>query len=275
MFTPPPYNKQFQYCSVIEEKQDEETGAIYFADRDGTKVTKTHQDGKHAWLYPTGEIATDYMQRVTDSVSGKRYYATPTGNLTSVTTILSATGDKTFLEMWKKRVGEVEAERIRTEATRLGSLMHTHLENFIMSIERPTGSNVIRKMARDMSDVIIECGLKHLNEVWGMEEGLYFPSLYAGTADLIGVYRGKPAIIDYKSAKKIKKEEDIEDYFLQGSAYSLAHNELFGTDISTVVILMVDRDLKFKEFMVTGRTFNKYMDKWLHRFGTFHSDKAA
>ena len=269
---PPPYIRNFQYCSVIEQKVNPKTGEKFLADRDGTPVERIITDtGMNSFAYPDGRIATDFMERVTDSVSGKRYYATKTGNLSSVTTILGETGDKTLLDQWRARVGDVEAERIRKEATGLGSLMHTHLENYIMGEARPTGNNLVRKMAAGMSDVIIECGLSNLNEVWGMEEGLYFPHLYAGTADLIGVYRGKPAIIDYKSAKKIKKEEIIEDYFLQGAAYILAHNELFGTNIATVVILMVDRDYKFKEFIATGHTFNKYMERWLDRFHTFHS----
>jgi len=265
----PTLNRNFKYCAVIEEKIDTDTNKKYFADRDGTKVILTYVDGKQGFLYPDNTFVDDYMQRVTNSNTGKRYYATKTGNLSSVTTILDATADKSGLDAWRKRVGDVEAERIRKEATNLGSLMHTHLEHHIMNIERPKGSNLIRRMAKEMSDVIIECGLKNLDEVWGMEEGLYFPSLYAGTTDLIGVYREKPAILDYKSAKKLKSEDMIEDYFCQLSAYAVAHNETFGTNITSAVILMVDRSLKFKEFAISGNTFNKFADKWLFRVEEF------
>lgn len=262
-------NRQFPYCAVVEKKTDD--NGHFYADRDGTRLTPAMLQGKNGYVYPCGQFVDDYMERVTDAKSGKRYYATKTGNLSSVTTILDYTGDKSKIEMWRKRVGEEEAERVKREATGLGSLMHTHLEHHIMNIERPGGNNLVRKMAREMADVIIQNGLPHLEEVWGMEEGLYFPSLYAGTTDLIGVYRGKPAIIDYKSAKKLKKEEDIEDYFIQCSAYAAAHNELFGTDIGTVVILMADRSLKFREFFVSGAMFDRYFDKWLERFEKFHN----
>ena len=62
--------------------------------------------------------------------------------------------------------------------------------------------------------------------------------LYAGTTDLVGVYNGKPSIIDYKQTNKPKKTEWIHDYFIQCAAYAAAHNELFGTDIKQIIILM-------------------------------------
>ena len=79
--------------------------------------------------------------------------------------------------------------------------------------------------------------------------------LYAGTADCIGVYKGLPAIIDFKTAKKLKRKDWIEDYFLQCSAYANAHNVMFETSISNLVILMVDRDLLFKSSTLKKMNF--------------------
>ena len=129
-----------------------------------------------------------------------RLYATPDGSrVPSVTTILSSTADKTFLNEWKKRVGEAEAQRISTESAGLGTLVHKHIENFIEGIERPPGSTPIHVLARSMSDKVIENGLSGVDEVWGMEASLYYPGLYAGTTDLCGVYKGKPSIMDHKN----------------------------------------------------------------------------
>ena len=117
--------------------------------------------------------------------------------------------------------------------------------------------------------MMVENGLNKIDELWGVEVGLIAAGLYAGTSDAIGVYEGQDAIIDFKTAKKMKKREWIEDYFLQGCAYALAHNEMFDTDIKKVVILMVDRESKFKEFSIEGDEFDKYSKKWAERLADY------
>ncbi|MFL2714122.1 MAG: preprotein translocase subunit TatA, partial [Gammaproteobacteria bacterium] len=104
-----------------------------------------------------------------------------------------------------------------------------------------------------------------IEEVWGLESGLVVDGLYAGTADCIGIFKGKPTIIDFKTAKKIKRKDWIEDYFLQGAAYANAHNVMYETKIESIAILMVDRDLLFKEFLVQNKEFASYTDKWKQR----------
>lgn len=209
------------------------------------------------------------LERVTLD-SGKRYYVSPEGHhLSSVTTILSATKDASELEAWAKRVGEKEAERIRLEATGLGSLMHTHLESHVMGIERPRGNNMVRVMARNMANTVIERGLINVDEVWGLEKILYYPGLWAGTADLIGVHKGEPAIMDYKTARKMRKRDQIGDYALQAAAYAISHNELYGTDIRKGVIFMVSRDLEFEEFVFEGEEFEQAKRDWLDRVEQF------
>jgi genome maintenance exonuclease 1 len=210
------------------------------------------------------------LERIT-SDDGTRVYETPTGQaLPSVTTILGATGDKSGLLEWRQRVGEKEANRVTKEAAGLGTLLHTHMENYIRGEERPSGNNMVRAMAREMADAIIQCGLVDVDEVWGLEEHLYYPGLYAGTADVIGVYKGEPSIMDFKTARKMKKEDWITDYFLQGSAYSHAHNELHGTDIKSVVIFMVDREKNYQTFHINGSKFDYYSDLWLRRLEDYY-----
>ena len=203
------------------------------------------------------------------NVDGSRHYQTPEGKpLPSVTTVLSALADKTALHEWRRRVGNEEANRIMNLATGIGTQVHLHLEKFILEEDRPSGSNLIHQMAKELSDIVIKDGLSKISEVWGTEVPLYYPGLYAGTADCIGVYKGQQAIIDFKTTRKPKKRAWIDDYFLQGAAYAAAHNELYGTDIRTIVIMMIGWDAEadnlgnYQEFVVEGEEFDKYSLLW-------------
>lgn len=211
--------------------------------------------------YPVYEKETD--------PNGNRQYITPSGNLTSVTTILSATKDMTVLDAWRERIGDEEADRQIKVATSAGNLMHESVENFLLGVPRKNGSNMIHKMARKMADNIINRGIVNVDEVWGVEVPLYFPHAYAGTTDLVGVYNGAPAIMDHKNAKKIKKREWIEDYFMQGAAYSLAHNELYNTNIKQVVIFMSSRDYNYQTFIIEGNEYLEYCDKWIKKLDDY------
>jgi len=200
-----------------------------------------------------------------------RLYATPDGSrVPSVTTILSATADKTALIEWRKRIGDAEATRISTESAGLGTLVHKHVENFIEGVERPPGNTPIHVLARSMSDMIINNGLPRVTEVWGMEASLYYPGLYAGTTDLVGLFEGVPAIMDHKTAKKMKKPEWMEDYFIQTTAYALAHNEVHGTDIKKGALFMADREGQYETFVIEGAMFEQYSDKWLRRVEQYY-----
>lgn len=205
--------------------------------------------------------------------AGKRQYTDGIGDpVPSVTTILSETGDKTALINWRKRVGEAEAQRISTESAGLGTKVHNALEKYILEEEYDIkGNNLISVMAKRMLDSMISEGFVNVNEIWGTEVGLIAKGLYAGTSDAIGLHNGDPAIIDFKTAKKIKKREWIEDYFMQGCAYALAHNEMFKTDIKKIVILMVDREANFAEYIIEGDEFEEYCHKWADRVADYYS----
>lgn len=203
--------------------------------------------------------------------NGSRLYETPGGiKVSSVTTILDSTKDKTFLIEWRKRVGEQQANQISKESAGLGTLMHTHLENYVIGKPRPAGNNVVQELARAMADTMINEAFPNVDEVWGIEASLYYPGLYAGTSDMIGVWKGKPAIIDHKTTKKPKKKEWIEDYFLQCCAYALAHNEVHGTDIRTCAINIIDRDAKLQSFVIEDDEFDHYCELWTKRVDQFY-----
>jgi len=210
--------------------------------------------------------------QVNDPVTRKRVYLTPDGeSLPSVTTILSATKDMTALNEWKKRVGEEKAKQITTEAAGVGTAMHSNLERFIAGLQRQPGNNPVHVQANKMANVIIEQGLSKVNEVWAMEQSLYFPGLFSGTTDLVGVYNGEPAVMDYKQTNKPKKEEWVEDYKIQLTAYIMAHNEVYGTDIRRGIVFMCSRNCEYQQFDLQPSDYSKYEDLWLAKVEEYYA----
>ena len=211
-------------------------------------------------------------QQINDPVTRKRVYQTPDGEkLPSVTTILGATKDQTHLIEWRKRVGEENAAQITKEAAGVGTAMHQNLERFLIGEQRQPGNNPVHVQANKMANIIIENGLSKVNEVWAMEQSLYFPGLYSGTTDLVGVFEGEPAVMDHNQTNKPKKAEWVEDYYVQLVAYILAHNEVYGTNIRRGVIFMCSRDLQYQQFDLNKDNFNKYEDLWLSKVEEYYT----
>ncbi len=214
------------------------------------------------------------LARVTEE-SGSRTYDTPSGDkVPSVTTIIGHTADKTFLKQWRKRVGHAEADYITKLSSGVGTIMHEHLECWIKDEERPGGNNLPRKVARKIADVVIDKGLSNVNEIWGLECPLYYPGLYAGTTDLVGLHDSIPAIVDFKNTRKPKKLQWVQDYFIQLVAYGEAHNEVYGTNIKKGVIMMVSREEphvgEYQEFIIEGLEYDKYKDLWWKRVEDYY-----
>ena len=118
---------------------------------------------------------------------------------------------------------------------------------------------------------IIEKGLKNrLEEIWGVECTLYYPDKYAGTADCVGVYEGQETIIDFKQSNKPKKSEYIDSWLLQTSAYSLAHNIVYNSNITSCVILVCTVDKLFQEFKIQSHDLVVYQNLFLGRLKKFN-----
>ena len=218
----------------------------------------------------------NYQEIKRQQVDGKRLYACPDGNaVASVTTILDKTKDKTHLIAWRKRVGEQKAREIVTEAASVGTRMHKYLEDYIEFGEWPTpGSNPYAQQAHKMAEQVKEQAMTDVDEIWGSEINLYHPKIYAGTTDVVGQYKGQPAIMDFKQTNKPKKQEWVEDYYLQLTAYALAHNEVFGTNIREGHVFMCSRDLQYQQFDLWPDEFDKWEQKWWNRVYEYY-DKHA
>ena len=223
----------------------------------------------------------DYTPLARESVEGKRHYALPDGSkVPSVTTILEKTKPeekKRALQEWRDRVGHERAQQITTEAANRGTRMHTYLERYVKGDdigELPT--NPFAQPSWFMAAKVILEGLQHADEYWGSEVPLYYSGLYAGTTDLVGMWKGAPAIMDFKQTNKPKKREWIEDYFLQLAAYAEAHNDTYGTAINTGVILMCAKpateheDPVYQEFVLEPKDYGYWRDQWMRRVELYY-----
>lgn len=166
----------------------------------------------------------------------QRFYQTPDGNkYPSVTTVLSEMSDKTAILKWRKRVGEEEANRVSGRATRRGTAVHSLLEKFVLNEEIDFSDTM--PLNKTMYNQIAKYLEKHVDDIRSSEGQLFSHKLkIAGSVDLVASYKGKPAIIDFKTSTKPKRKEWIENYFLQATMYSYMLYEMTGLYHPTIVI---------------------------------------
>lgn len=214
----------------------------------------------------------------TEGESGRLYLCPDGRKVASVTTILDRTKSeekRAALANWKKRVGEQAAQTIVTEAAGRGTSMHKMIERWLAGedISVP-GSNLVHQQAHKMANLVISDLIKpNVDEIWGSEVNLYFPGLYAGTTDCVGLWQGQVAIMDFKQTNKPKKREWIEDYFLQLAAYAQAHDEIYGTEIRKGVVLMCSKDLELQKFVLEGQEFTDHVHKWWDRVEQYYGQR--
>ena len=204
-------------------------------------------------------------------------YAVNQEKLPSVTSILQATQSeekKASLANWKARVGAAEANRIKNDASSRGTSMHSHLEKYLLGQLNLELIEEEASKSKKMADEIIEQGIKgKLLEIYGIEATLYYPGKYAGTCDAVGVYEGQETIIDFKQSNKPKKEEWIEDYYLQLGAYSLAHNIVHNSKITQGIVLLCTVDNLFQDFRIQGEKLEEYQNKFLEKVEQYYHQR--
>lgn len=177
----------------------------------------------------------DYVDYDTSTINGCRHYVLDNACYPSITSVLGKTSNHDWYDDWVKRVGHEEAERKCKEGTDRGTNVHLLLESFVLnkSIDFEYSKSEY-SMFKTM--------LPHVNkiqEVIGQEVVLYSHQLeIAGRCDLIGIYNNELSIIDYKTSSYPKTKNEIEDYWLQTTFYAIAHNEMFNTNITNLVIIM-------------------------------------
>lgn len=167
---------------------------------------------------------------------GKRYYTTPDGHkLPSVTTVIGAKGKKAIME-WRKRVGDEEANKISRKASSRGTNVHTLCEKYLNN--DPKYFNGVMPDALEMFKPLKPI-LNRINNIHYQECALWSIGLgMAGRVDCIAEFDGVLSVIDFKTSKRPKKKEDIDNYFAQCVAYACMYEELVGVGVEQIVIIM-------------------------------------
>ena len=216
----------------------------------------------------------NYVKVSRSTEHGTRHYNVDGTKLPSVTAILDKTKDKSFLDKWRAKVGDEEAERIKNHSSKRGTSMHKFIEKHI------TGAGyddltTIGQEARPMAQKIIDVGLTPISEYYGSEISLYYPGLFAGSTDLVCIHNGKETIVDFKQANRPKREDWIQDYFLQIGAYAMAHDYVHGSNIEQGVIMVCTPDLYFQEFRFEGEQMREYRHEFLARLNQYYGKNVA
>lgn len=188
---------------------------------------------------------------LTETINGKRFYVTPEGKkYPSITTVLSGR-NKEGIVRWRESVGNDVANQIMRQAASRGTAVHQLVEDYLNNIELSK---------QDVLPValftILKPELDNINNIRIQEGGLYSDKLgVAGRVDCIAEYKGKISVIDFKTSTKEKKEEWVENYFIQGSAYCEMYEERFLQPIEQVVILIVTEDGAVQTFIKDKRDY--------------------
>ena len=178
------------------------------------------------------------------NIKGLRFYETPSGEkYPSITTVIGKQpGKQKGLQEWRERVGVKQAQIISGKAARRGSVFHNIVENYLQDndISDFKQQNFMAWcMFGEMKSHLDE----KINEVVLQEQTMFSPKFkVAGRCDLIGVYKDKLSVVDFKTTTRTKKEEWIEDYFIQCAAYASMFEEHTGEPVEDVVIMMVAED---------------------------------
>lgn len=197
---------------------------------------------------------------IRDVVDGKRVYITPSGNVfPSITSILGSQ-PKPGIEEWRQRIGEKEADRIMKDSSELGTAVHDLCEKYLYN-EKLSSSN------EEAVEVFnrLRFQLKNINNIYGLEIPLFSNMLkVAGTADCVAEYNGVLSLIDFKTSRRSKREDWIEDYYIQGFFYAAAFYEMCGALPEQVVILIAVRESnEVQVFKKPIRELDVYIDKLL------------
>jgi len=203
----------------------------------------------------------------TESIKGKRFYVTPEGNkYPSITTVLSDRNKEGIIK-WRESVGNDVANQVMRQAASRGTAVHTLIENYLNN-EELSKQDVLPVALF----VTMKSELDNINNIRIQEGGLYSDKLgVAGRVDCIAEYKGKISVIDFKTSTKEKKEEWVENYFIQGSAYCEMYEERFLQPIEQVVILIVTEDGAVQTFIKDKRDYLPLLKTAIKEFNEKHN----
>jgi genome maintenance exonuclease 1 len=180
----------------------------------------------------------DFELEAVTTESG-RTYLTPKGNrYNSITTILKPYNQH-IIENWRTAVGEEVANRISGIASRRGEAVHLACEKYLLNeMDFKFKQNMMPNIQQMFMQLKPHLD-KSVGKIYAIEQPLYSDELQvAGRVDLIAEWDGKLSIIDYKTSGKFKDANDIDNYFMQCTAYAIMFEEITGIAIDHIVIAM-------------------------------------
>ncbi len=181
-------------------------------------------------------VELEFEELKSKTTNGARVYETPDGSFPSITTVLGRKKAQFFKE-WRARIGEEEANKITTQATRRGTKVHKVVENYIDNKENYFEDS--QPNVRAMFNSIKPFLDNNLSNIAGIEIPLWSKQLgVAGRCDCVADWKGQKSIIDWKTSGKPKKKEWVEEYFLQATAYSIMFEERTEIPINNIVIVI-------------------------------------
>lgn len=179
-----------------------------------------------------------------------RVYKTPKGNLyPSITTVLSDYNKKAIYE-WRERVGEEEANRVSRAASGRGTRLHNAVEKLLLNEMTDLKKRSIMPDALPLYYQLEPLLKEKVNNIYGIEQPLYSDTLrIAGRCDCIAEWQNELSIIDWKTSKKLKEKQHIQNYFMQAAAYAEMFEERTNRNIDQIVIVIANDDSKPQIFI--------------------------
>jgi len=210
----------------------------------------------------------ELKQLETDESTGERFYISPNGKkLPSVTTVLGHFKKKAMIE-WRNRVGHEEADKISTRASIRGTKFHNMMESYLRGEDHFLDGVMpdMKQSFRDMQET-----LDLIDNIHYIESPLYSEKLgVAGRTDVIAEFGNVLSIIDFKTSTRQKKEQWIENYFEQGTAYALMYEELVGRPVDQIVILIATDDSETPQVFIRDK--NYYVQNLLEKIHLYKQE---
>ena len=208
----------------------------------------------------------NYLKYNINYINNIKYYSLNQNiSLPSVTSILRHINGKVNLNSFNPKI---------TNSMEIGDLMHNYLEDYIHGRKNVYVDSKNFSLAKTLANIVIDNIIINFDEIWGSEVSVSYKNQYAGTIDLIGIFNKKLCIMDYKSSYKKKNMEELEDYFLQCAAYTIAHDWQFNTNVDSIMIFQVVRNGDFEKNIINKPELDLYKDKWFDKLEKFNAKIA-
>ena len=209
-------------------------------------------------------VGSELQDLQTENINGKRHYVTPDGNkYISITSLLSNLS-KADIQKWRERVGEAEANKISTKASRQGTRVHSICEAYIKNEYGYLDGRMPNEIDMFSS---IQSLLNRIDNIQVVEGAVYSDELQlAGRTDLIAEFDGNLSVIDYKTSRKIKNWEMCHSYFMQGAFYAYAYEERTGIPVHNIVIIMAVENEKPLLFRETKNRWIEPLNQVRHKY---------